>query len=161
MLLLRKRETTTWLDVMPGVRVQVPALTIATLRAAENAGHRAMADFMRGCGVDSAGDLTPDQLSDMEGVFAEARLAFLAGKIMAWEGVGGDDGVPVDPSPEYVAMFVAEPAVARAFLAAYDASAKPEVTEGNDCAPSIAGGQAAAPNTAEAAAEPAETAPVS
>lgn len=159
MLKLRKRAPSLTLNVLPGITVTVPPLTIAVLRAAENAGHRAMADFMRAAGVENMSDLDKGQMSDMEGAFAQARLAFLASKITAWDGIGDDDGAPVEPTPEFVALFVGEPGAATAFLAAYDASAKPEIAEKNASPVSGTGEPAAAPNTAEAAKAPAESVP--
>lgn len=160
MLKLRKREDTLWLDVVPGVRVEVPPLSIATLRAAESAGQRAMVDYMEQQGVQKTSELPSDGQAHLEGAFAEARLTFLAGKIKAWDGVGDDTG-PVEPTPEYVALFVAEPQIATAFLAAYDASARPELEEKNDSGRSGTGEPAAARNTAKGAKVRAESAPAS
>lgn len=158
MLKLRQREATLWLDVVPGVRVEVPALTIATLRAAESAGQRAMVDYMEAQGVQKTSELPSDGQAHLEGAFAEARLAYLAGKIQAWEGVGDETG-PVDPTPQYIALFVGEPQVATAFLAAYDASARPELGEKKDYLKDGDGGRPAARSTARGAKAPAESAP--
>lgn len=164
MLILRKRESLIWLDLLPKehpeLRVQVPPLSIGALRAAESAGVDAMTSYMREVGAEKHTDLEPEQAKFAEGKFAEARIVNLASRIVAWEGVGDETGVAIPPTPETIALFVAEPAVARAFHTAYEESAAPQFAEANFSASSGTGEPAAGRNIAKDAGAAAETAPV-
>jgi hypothetical protein len=138
----------TWLDLPHGVRVQVPPLNVAVLRAAE---YRAMKAFSAGkeaLDLPDGVEIEDEPAGDLEGTFVQARIRALAGKIMAWEGVVDEDGEPVPITPEALDAFAAHPAVGPAFARAYESDALKLVAEKNGSAPSGSGGPAEESNTA-------------
>jgi hypothetical protein len=137
-----------WINVLPGVRVKAPPCTTAVLRAAEHAGFRAYAAAKENFGLQDGEAASDEQVSDLEGAFAQARIRSMASKIEEWEGIGGDDAQPLPITPEALDAFAAHPALGRAYLAAYEAPALSVVAEGNDFAPTGGGKRRGAKNTA-------------
>jgi hypothetical protein len=161
MLKLRISAASFWLSVIDGVRVFVPPLNTALLRTAEHVGYRAYSAAREAMGAPDGTELTDDQTPEMEGVFAQARIRAMAGKIEAWEGIAGEDDQPLPITPEALDAFAAHPALGRAFAIAYDASAAEAVAEGNGSKPSGSGKRRAEKPTVEAAQENAQPVPVS
>jgi hypothetical protein len=151
MLKLRLTAAASWLDLGNGVRVFVPPCSTAMLRTAEHAGFRAYAAVREVMGVQDGDALSNDQISELEGFFAQARIRSLVSRIEAWEGIAGDDDQPLPISPEALDAFAAHPALGPAFLREYDRAALEVVAEGNGSAPSGAGKARGAKRTAEAA----------
>ncbi len=83
-----------WIDLLPGVRVQFRPHTVAARLSARRSAAREYK-------IEGA-------IQDERA--AEAYTTALAGAaIVAWEGVGDANGKPVEPSPENVALFLADP----------------------------------------------------
>jgi hypothetical protein len=152
MLKLRLNNTAaSWLTVAGDVRVLVPPCTTATLRAAEHAAFRALASAKEAMGVEDGEKPTDEQLSELEGVFAQARIRSMATRFEQWEGLAGEDGQPLPISPEALDAFASHPALGRPFLAAYETSAIEVVQEGNGSETSGSGKPPEASNTADPA----------
>ena len=77
-----------WLDLLPGVRVQVRPVSVAAMLLA-----RASAGVV----LKSAGE---DDGTIQAGEAFTRALA--RSGIVAWEGIGDADGLPVEPSPERI-----------------------------------------------------------
>lgn len=75
-----------WHDLVPGVRVQLCPLTTALMVATRS---------------DRAVEAVPEDASDEERAVAFAK-ALARRAVLAWEGVGGADGKPIDPSPDAI-----------------------------------------------------------
>ena len=122
------------------------AAQIAATRTIEaiRAGEEAMAD----AGLDAAA-LTVD--SDLAEGLRQSLFAVEIGVrcIVGWEGIGDEDGRPVEPDRTTVLMLLRDPAIARKLLAAACASIHARRDEGNGSATSpngaggVAGGTAA------------------
>jgi hypothetical protein len=151
----------TWLDLPHGVRVQVPPLNVAVLRAAEYRSMKAYAAGKEALCIPDGAELEDDQIAELEGIFAQARIRSLAGKILAWEGVSDENGEPLPLSPEALDAFASHPAVASAFVRAYEAETVKLVAEKNGSETSGSGDPVAASNTAEPAPADAPSAPAS
>ena len=86
MLTLDLTNAPRWLDLTPGVRVQLRPLTTALMVATRS---------------DPALEAVPEDASDEERAVAFAKsLARRA--MLAWEGVGDADGNAIDPGPEAI-----------------------------------------------------------
>jgi hypothetical protein len=103
MLRLDLARAPRWLDLGHGVRVKVRPISTAIFSAATTA----PAMF----------DLPDDTHQDMRFVALCAEVAKVA--IMEWEGVSGEDGAPVEPSPEGIGALMDLYPIAKAFAAAY------------------------------------------
>ena len=78
-----------WLDLLPGVRVQVrPVSVAAMLLARASAGA-----VLKSAGQEDEGTIRAGE--------AFTRALARSG-IVAWEGIGDADGLPVEPSPERI-----------------------------------------------------------
>ncbi|MFH5927153.1 hypothetical protein [Roseomonas xinghualingensis] len=162
MLTLRTTAEPIWLDLTDtGVRVKVPPLDVACMRAAEYRGMKAAAEARVTTGI--ADDVTANdaQVGVLEGAFTQERIRALAERIVEWEGVVGEDGVPLPITAESLDAFARHPVAGIAFLRAYERPAQAVVAEGNASARSTAGASQAGPNTAAAANSGAEPAPAS
>jgi hypothetical protein len=76
-----------WLDVLPGVRIQFRPATVAAILAAR----AAAAEVLRKGGEDA----------ETRAGFAFTRALARSG-IVAWEGIGDQDGNPLEPVPEAI-----------------------------------------------------------
>jgi len=139
------------LDLGNGVKVVVPPLGVAALRAAEFASFAAYSAAKGEMGLGDDAPVPPEESAVLEGVFAEARIRSLASKITSWEGIVGEDEKPLPVTPEALDAFAKHPALGSAFVRAYDASALEVVKEGNGSAPSGGGKVKGAKATAAAA----------
>lgn len=149
MLKLNLKPEPFWLEIGGGIRVKVPPLDTAILRAIEYTAWQAYA------GVKSAANDGDDTtaldgaaVAKLEGVFALARVRAMADQIMAWEGVADEAGMPLAPTHEALDAFAAHPLAGPAFVRAYDATVQPLLAEGNGSATSLPGDGAGATVTA-------------
>ena len=142
MLKLDLTNAPRWLDLAPGVRVRLLPLTTALMVATRN---------------DPAIETLPDEATneDRALVFAKA-LARRA--VLEWEGVGDEDGEPLDLSPEGVDALLDIWPIFEAFQAGYVAKALVLEREKNVSAPSPTGTSAGATGTAKPAKARARTA---
>jgi hypothetical protein len=87
MLRLEKAREPFWLEIMPGVRIRFRPVTVAAILLARA----------------SAAEVLRDGGSDAD---VRAGIAFTTSLarsgIISWEGVGDEDGNPVDPGPETI-----------------------------------------------------------
>jgi hypothetical protein len=161
-LTLRTSKEPIWLNVIePGVRVKVPPLDVAVMRAAGYRAMKAAAEARISAGIGD--DEVPDdaQVGVLEGAFTAARIRALAERIVEWEGIVGEDGAPLPITSDNLDAFASHPVAGMNFLNAYEAPVQAVVTEGNGSGKSTVGGTAADPSTAPAApATPQETPPV-
>ena len=114
-----------WLDVLPGVRILFAPVSRKAWRAAQTAA----ATIMRAAEPEEDDAPVSDEATEEAG--DAISHALLERGIIAWSGVGDDDGEPLPVSPESVAIFLAHPLY---FDAADRAYVKPFVArmmEGN------------------------------
>lgn len=138
MLRLSPPSEPVWLDLLPGVRVLVRPWTTAVNEAAMAAARRIVRDLADGKDLveDRGGEITglPD-LSSPEGIDGLAEALYIeqlaTAAIIEWDGVGDDDGNPVEPTPEWVRILMALPDAAAAFRARYCAPLRHWAAEGN------------------------------
>lgn len=142
MLKLDLSNAPRWLDLAPGVRVRLLPLTTALMVATRN---------------DPTIETLPDEATneDRALVFAKA-LARRA--VMDWEGVGDEEGEPLDVSPEGIDALLDIWPIFEAFQAGYVAKALVLEQEKNVSAPSPTGTSAGATGTAKPAKARARTA---
>ncbi len=103
MIRLNLTKEPVWLDLLPGVAVQVAPLTSALLSAASTA--------------PALRTLPPEADTDLRFLTLTAEVAKLA--ILDWRGVAGPEGEEIAPSPEAVAALIDVPMIARAFKELY------------------------------------------
>ena len=169
MLKLNLKPEPAWVEIGGGLRVKVPPLDTAILRAVEYQAFQAYAAMKS---VANAGDdtaaLDTVAVARLEGAFALARTRALADQIMDWEGIAGEDGSALAPTGAALDAFAAHPVAGPAFARAYEATVGPLLAEGNGSGSSLpgdgAGVTATAPDaslvaTADAAAAPASATP--
>lgn len=169
MLKLNLKPEPFWLEIGGGIRVKVPPLDTAILRAVEYTAWQSYAALKAAANEgDETAPLDTAMTAKIEGAFALARTRALVGHILAWEGVAGEDGMPLAPSGEALDAFAAHPLAGPAFTRAYDATVAPLLAEGNGSASSLPGDgagatvtapDASAPATADAEAAPASDTP--
>jgi hypothetical protein len=133
-----------WRDLLPGVRVQFKPVTVAAILVAR----QVAADVLKAGGGDAA---------TLAGLVFTRSLA-RAG-ILAWEGVGNAEGVPVEPSPETIDAFLDLWPVFDAIDRLYVAPALVGLDEKNASSPLPSGTSAGAKATAPRARKPAAPAP--
>jgi hypothetical protein len=156
MLKLNLKPEPFWLEIGGGIRVKVPPLDTAILRAVEYSAWQSYAAMKTAVNAgDEAAELAADAVARLEGAFALARTRALCAQIMAWEGVAAEDGTPLAPTAEALDAFAAHPLAGPAFVKAYDATVAPLVAEGNGSAITSNGDGAAGTAIAEAASPPA------
>lgn len=133
-----------WLDLLPGVRVEVAPVSTPGYLLARQAARDAV----------EAADT--DGLTEAE-IRVAAHVAFteaLAVRgVRAWEGVGGEDGEPIDPSPETIRQLMGHYPVFEAFDRLYVGPVVAQEAEKNASSPSRTGSSATAKATAEDAAK--------
>lgn len=169
MLKLNLKPEPAWLEIGGGIRVLVPPLDTAILRAVEYGAWASYAAMRTAANAgDEAAELPPQDVARLEGAFALARTRALCAYIMAWEGVTAEDGSPLPPTAEALDAFAAHPLAGPAFVRAYDKTIAPLVAEGNASGSSLPGAGAGAtvtapdalpPATADAAPAPASATP--
>jgi hypothetical protein len=103
MIRLNLKKEPYWLDLIDGLRVKVLPCTSAILSAASTA--------------PALRNLPSDTGTDQRFFVLVVEVAKLA--IIDWDGVGGEDGGPVEPGPETIAALLDIYMVARAFAAEY------------------------------------------
>lgn len=103
MIRLNLKKEPYWLDVHPGVRVQVAPFTSAMLSAASTSA--------------ALRELPADADVDHRFLVLSIEVAKLA--ILDWEGVGDDAGEVVPVSPDGIAALMDIYQIARAFMAEY------------------------------------------
>ena len=156
-----------WLDLLRGVRVQVRPLTTPLYEAARhNSVRRAQELLANMADMESLGgslEGMPD-IRDPDQAVGVSQALFLQGlaraAIIRWEGVGDEDGNPLDPTPNLVDRFMLIHDQADAFYVRYCGSYEQREAEGNASGAAPTGTTAAAPDTAkdaETAAPPAPT----
>ena len=143
MLTLDMTNEPRWLDLLPGVRLQLRPLTTALMVSARS---------------DPAVEALPPEAMTEELALAMAK-AVARRAVLDWEGVGDAEGNPVDVSPEGIdALLEIWPAF-EAFQAAYVAKGLLLEQEKNASAPSPNGTSAGAGATARPATARARSAP--
>ena len=80
-----------WLDILPGVRIQVRPISVADMLVARAAAAESL-------GTKVEGDLALDRSATVAAGAAFTRSLALSG-IVAWEGIGDAGGKPIDPNP--------------------------------------------------------------
>ncbi len=154
MLKLNLKPEPAWLEIGGGVRVKVPPLDTAILRAVEYTAWQAYAALkLRANEGDDAKPLGPAAVAQLEGAFALARVRALAGQIIAWEGVTDEADQVLTLAPEALDAFAAHPLAGPVFARAYDATIQPLLAEGNGSTPSVNGDGVVAIDTAPAVSE--------
>lgn len=169
MLKLNLNPEPFWLEIGGGLRVKVPPLDTAIIRAVEYQAFQAYAAMKTQA---NAGDdttvLDTLAIARLEGAFALARVRALADQILDWEGITGEDGSALAPTGAALDAFAAHPMAGPAFSRAYEATVGPLLAEGNASASSLPGdgaGEAVTakdaplPEMADAAAAPASGTP--
>lgn len=155
MLKLNLKPEPFWLEIGGGIRVKVPPLDTAILRAVEYLAWQSYAAIKAAANQgDETAPLDQAMTAKIEGAFKLARVRALASYILAWEGVAAEDGMPLAPTAEALDAFAAHPLAGTVFERAYDATVAPLVAEGNGFAATSNGGGAEATATAEAASPP-------
>ncbi len=142
MIRLNLSREPAWLDLAAGVRVHVAPLTTALMMAVRN---------------DPALEAVADDASDDVKALAFAK-AVGRRAVLAWEGVGGEDGEPAPVSPETVDALLEIYPLFEAFPLGYVNKGLALAAEKNASAPSPNGGSAGARPTATPARKPARTA---
>ena len=135
MLRLNITATPEWLELAPGLRLQLAPLSTAIMLAAR-------AEI---AAADLPADASNDDLS-MIGAKAIARRA-----VLAWEGVGDADGNPVPVTPEGIDALLEIWPVFEAFQVKYVGNGMLLEQEKNGSAPSPTGTSAVAQTTAKPA----------
>jgi hypothetical protein len=149
MLKLNLNREPAWLEIGGGLRVKVPPLDTAILRAVEYQAFQAYAAMKTLANAgDDAAPLDTATVAQLEGAFALARTRALAGQIMDWEGIAGEDGSALAPVSAALDAFAAHPVAGPAFARAYEATVGPLLAEGNGSGSSLPGDGAGATATA-------------
>jgi hypothetical protein len=155
-----------WLELSHGVRLMVRPLTTAVYESARRKSTRLVADLLRdhaeielaGGSVEGLPDLNDTDAVEGVSQYLFAQALAMAG-IVKWEGVGDEDGKPVDVSPETVARVMEVPRLAEEFLVEYTRPHEAMVSEGNASRPLPNGTMAGGRNTAKGAGKRASPAP--
>ncbi|MET4102785.1 hypothetical protein ACSSV6_003489 [Roseovarius sp. MBR-38] len=132
-----------WLDLAPGLRLQVAPLTTAVMVSAR---------------ADAAVEALPQDASQEDLALAMAK-AIARRAVLDWEGVGDDEGNPVLVTPEGIDALLEIWPVFEAFQTSYVARGLILDAEKNASAPSPTGPSAGATDTAQPVPAPAPTAP--
>ena len=135
MLRLNLTATPEWLDLAPGLRLQLAPLSTAIMLAAR-------AEI-------AAADLPADASNDDLSVIGAKAIARRT--VLAWEGVGDDAGNPVPVSPEGIDALLEIWPVFEAFQVKYVGNGMLLEQEKNGSAPSPTGTSAVAQTTAKPA----------
>jgi len=163
MLTLDLTNDPRWVELAPGVRVQLRPLTTALMVATRK--DPAVAALpepaLEALGSTAMG--TPSSLTDVEDISEEERALIFAKAlarraILAWEGVGNADGNAVDPSPSHIDALLDIWPIFEAFQLRYVSKGLLLEQEKNGSAPLPTGSSAGASDTAKPARKPAKTA---
>lgn len=133
-----------WLELLPGVRFKMRPCTATILAAARSS--KPIQDLV-------AEDVPEAVLS----VALAKEVAALA--VIEWDGVGGDDGKPLEPTPEAIAAALEVYPIFEAFQVKYMAAGLLKEQEKNGSAPLPSGTSAGATDTAKPARKSATSAP--
>ena len=142
MLTLDLTNEPRWHELVPGVRLHLRPLTTALMVATRS---------------DPDLETVPDDASDEERALVFAK-ALARRAVLAWEGVGDADGIPVDPSPAAIDALLDIWPVFEAFQLSYVSKGMLLEQEKNGSAPLPVGPSAGAGNTAKPVRKPAKTA---
>jgi hypothetical protein len=159
MLRLNLSRTPTWLDLAPGVRIQLLPADIELVAEAQSD-----PAFRAALGSD---DLPEDDAAALamsatakQRVGLALAIALAKRAVVAWEGMADENGKPLpDPFDDGVEALIRIPSVMRKFQAEYMAPALDLVAEGNGSGASRNGISAAVPTIAQPARRPAKPAP--
>ena len=143
MLPLDLTTTPRWVDLAPGVRVQLRPLTTALMVATR---------------ADPGVEALPPEASDEDRALAFAK-ALARRALLDWEGIGDADGIALDPSPEAIDALLDIWPIFEAFQLRYVSKGLLLEQEKNVSPPSPNGASAGATDTAPPAQAPAPTAP--
>ena len=143
MLTLDLTNAPHWHDLAAGVRVQLRPLTTALMVATR---------------ADPEVEAVPEEASDEERAMTFAK-ALARRAVLDWEGIGGADGTPIDPSPDAIDALLDIWPIFEAFQLTYVSKGLLLEQEKNASAPSPSGNSAGAQDTARVARKPARTAP--
>lgn len=151
MLKLDLKKAPRWIDLAPGVRMQVlPATMKVILQARRDPEVMAI--------VAGAED-DPEALEARTDVAVAVAQAVARRVVIGWEGVLDDADRPAPVAPEYIDALLEHPAVFETFQSQYLAPAMLLASEKNGSALSPSGTSAGARNTAGPAARSARRAP--
>jgi len=158
MLRLNISRSPTWLDLAPGVRIQLLPADIELVADAQSD-----PAFREALGGDDLPEDDAAALALSAGVKQRVGLALAVAlakrAIIAWEGMEDENGKPLpEPFDEGIEALIRIPSVMRKFQSGYMAPALDLVAEGNGLGPSPTGTSAVVRNTARpvrAAAKPA------
>ena len=132
-----------WLDLAPGLRLQLRPLTTALMVATQR---------------DPALQALPDETAPEERALVAAK-ALARRAILAWEGVGDAEGKELPVTPEAVEALLDLWPIFEAFQIAYVSKGLLLEQEKNACAPLPSGTSAGATATAPPVTDPVQTAP--
>ena len=157
MIRLIKRAERRDIDLGFGVTVTVKPVTTWVHRAAQHSAERMVRELAYEGGlIEAAGGSIHDipdlhQREGMLGLRDQLMLQALARHaISEWQGVAGEDGAPIPPSPEAVDVLIRDhPAIAATFETEYLRELTAMYAEGNGSGAAATGTSAAAPATAD------------
>ena len=159
MLTLDLTNAPRWHDLAPGVRVQLRPLTTALMVATRSdPAVEAVPDNTPDEDPDETTDADPAVISNEERAMVFAK-ALARRAVLAWEGVGDADGIPINPSPEAIDALLDIWPIFEAFQLTYVSKGLLLEQEKNASAPSPSGPSAEARATAKPARKRAKTAP--
>ncbi|KHQ50386.1 hypothetical protein [Mameliella alba] len=120
MLNLNLKPEPYWIDLPRGVQVQV-------LPAGSTIVEQVRLDMRQGADPDAdSEDAAPQPAGMVPFAKGVARAV-----IVAWEGVGDENGNPIEPSPDYIDAMLEDGAIYRAFMDKYVLPALAVDEEGN------------------------------
>jgi hypothetical protein len=157
MIRLIKRVERRDIDLGFGVTVTVRPVTTWIHRAAQHSAERMVRQLAYEGGlIEAAGGSIHDipDLHKREGMLGrrdQLTLQALARHvIIEWQGVAGEDGAPVSPTPEVIDALIRDhPAIAASFEVEYLRELTAMYAEGNGSGAAATGTSAAAPATAD------------
>lgn len=109
-----------WKDVLPGVRIEFAPPTNKAWRAARRAAAAALGR--------PVGDADLELREEAGDAFSRVLIA---AAILAWDGIGDAEGNPISPTPETIALLLADPRWFEACDTAYVLPLVLEQAEGN------------------------------
>ena len=142
MLRLNLTAVPEWLELAPGLRLQVAPLTTALMVATRR---------------DPAVEAVPEDASDEERAVAFAK-ALARRAVLTWDGIGDASGIPIEPSPEAIDALLDVWPIFEAFQLTYVSKGLLLEQEKNASALSPNGPSAGATAIARPARKPAKTA---
>ena len=143
MLTLDLSNTPRWVDLAPGVRVELRPLTTALMVATR---------------ADPGVEALPAMASEEDRALAFAK-ALARRAVLRWEGIGDEDGIALEPSPEVIDALLDIWPIFEAFQLRYVSKGLLLEQEKNVSPPSPNGASVGASATVTPAVVPAPTAP--